>query len=150
MVGASMLTWHRAAGSRNSDPQWASTIFMSFSMLGKRLHFTRCRKSRTCGIAREDCHESAAPGTSTQRQPMLMHARLSAEVKHGPLAPAAADAMLVDPRRKESDPEAYQQLAVVNALHVGVLDGRAAAPLDQPRRLLHELPDALLYQRGAG
>ena len=36
------------AGSRKSDPQCASTIFMSFSMVGKRRLFTRIRKSLTC------------------------------------------------------------------------------------------------------
>ena len=38
----------RETGSRNKEPQCASTIFMSFSMVGKRLLFTRCRKSLTC------------------------------------------------------------------------------------------------------
>ena len=36
------------AGSRKSDPQWASTIFISFSMVGKRRLFTRIKKSLTC------------------------------------------------------------------------------------------------------
>ena len=95
---------------------------------------------------------------SKQRQHTLLHVHLSAEVEHRRFTLAAAFAMLEDVLRtrqqdcveRESDPEAYQQLAVVDTLHVGVLDGRAAAPLDQPRRLLHELPDALLYQCDAG
>lgn len=42
------LTCMSEAGSRKSDPQWASTIFMSFSMVGKRRLFTRIKKSLTC------------------------------------------------------------------------------------------------------
>ena len=128
---------------------------MSFSMLGNRLHFPRCRKSRTCrqsmstsgrgrhtAVARmlgvvvislwyAGCCQISAAAWPHRR---LRHVRLlrlqkgcgvaSATQWHGP----------------------YQQLAVVDALHVRVLDGRAAAPLDQPRRLLHELPNTLLNQ----
>lgn len=42
------LTCMRATGSSSSEPQWAMTIFMSFSMLGNLPLLLRIRKSRTC------------------------------------------------------------------------------------------------------
>ena len=41
------ITCISEAGSRKSEPQCARTIFMSFSMVGKRLLFTLMRKSLT-------------------------------------------------------------------------------------------------------
>ena len=73
--------------------------------------------------------------------------RVAARLRHRVSVNEAGRAA-VHGRRPVASRRAHQQLAVVDALHVGVLNGRAAAPLDQPRRLLHEVPDTLLHRHG--
>ena len=105
-----------AAASKKSEPACASTMRMSCSMGGKRLHRTRCKKSRTCLQGRGGsvcCVHPSKHARATPRHPLFA----------------------IQPP--------HQQLAVVHALDVGVLDRRATAPLHLPRRAPHPLPHPL-------
>ena len=102
MCSASSTTSSRyvsasAAGSKNKLPQCANTIFISFSIGGKRLHRTRIRNSFTCTSHTGQSRYNGAMWLQTHQKLAVVHALEVRALDRGAAAPGHRPRRLFHP-----------------------------------------------------